>query len=129
MLSFGRPGVFRPPSIGVRFGLLALALFTTLAMGGVAFVSSASAGTDDYPTAIAGCHSASNPGGPAFTCDLKDSPQDSLIDPWREFNRECTSFVAWRLYSRNGFTMPFHADAYLWKSKAQGLAYTVDNNP
>src|SRR6266542_3646046 len=31
----------------------------------------------------------------------KNRPQDSVLDQWREYNRECTSFVAWALYSRN----------------------------
>jgi hypothetical protein len=31
---------------------------------------------------------------------------DSRVDSWGYYNRECTSFVAWRLHSRNGFEMP-----------------------
>ncbi len=82
---------------------------------------------DDYPTSIAGCIPLS--GGPPFTCDLKDSAQDSVFDPWREYNRECTSFVAWRLYSRNGFWMPFHDYAENWGARAKSLSYVVDTNP
>ena len=37
---------------------------------------SAASGVDDYPAR------------------LKNAPQDSLVDPWRFYNRECTSFVA-----------------------------------
>jgi len=40
---------------------------------------SAASGVDDYPSR------------------LKNAPQDSLVDPWQFYNRECTSFVAWRL--------------------------------
>ncbi len=36
----------------------------------------------------------------------KDPAQDSTTDDWRQFNRECTSWVAWALHSRNGFEMP-----------------------
>ena len=32
---------------------------------------------------------------------LKTADKDALIDPWRFLNRECTSFVAWCLNSRN----------------------------
>lgn len=124
-----RPGIVRPPRITRSLALLGVALLTSLAVSGVASVSSANAGTDDYPTSIAGCHYTNNPGGASFTCDLKDSAQDSLIDPWGEYNRECTSFVAWRLHYSNGFEMPFHDNAYLWKSDAQNRGYTVDTNP
>jgi surface antigen len=45
----------------------------------VAGAASATAGVDDYPA------------------NLKSAAQDSLVDPWGFYNRECTSFVAWRL--------------------------------
>ena len=45
---------------------------------------SAASGVDDYPSR------------------LKNARQDSLVDPWQFYNRECTSFVAWRLNSENG---------------------------
>ena len=44
---------------------------------------SAASGVDDYPAR------------------LRNAPQDSLVDPWQFYNRECTSFVAWRLNSEN----------------------------
>lgn len=57
------------------------------------------------------------------------TPMDSTLDSWNEFNRECTSFVAWRLYSRNGFWMPFNDNAYAWGHDAQVRGYAVDSNP
>src|SRR5207302_4721318 len=45
--------------------------------------SRALAGTDDYPAS------------------LRNAAQDSLVDPWGFYNRECTSFAAWRL-ARDG---------------------------
>ena len=44
------------------------------------------AGTDDYPT------------------DLKSAAKDSVVDPWAFYNRECTSWSAWRM-QRDGHTM------------------------
>src|SRR4051794_38883530 len=73
--------------------------------------SPANAGTDDYPS------------------KWRDVPQDSMFDDWREYNRECTSFAAWRLYSRNGFEMPFYANASDWGPKARALGYQVDTTP
>ena len=40
--------------------------------------------TDDYPARY------------------KNYAKDTVIDEWNFYNRECTSFVAWRLNSRNG---------------------------
>ena len=71
----------------------------------------------------------SNPGGGSFPCDLKDSTQDKYIDPWGEYNRECTSYAAWMLHSVNGFEMPFHDNASNWGTRARNLGYTVNMTP
>jgi len=84
---------------------------------------------DDYPTTIAGCHLKSKPSGAAFAGNLKGSAQDYLIDPWSHYNRECTSFAAWRLASRNGFNIPFHGNAVDWKTLAQARGYSINNTP
>jgi surface antigen len=77
----------------------------------------AASGVDDYPS------------------HLKKAAQDSLVDPWQFYNRECTSFVAWRLNSENNvpFTDYFEGahwgNASNWKSAAKSLSIPVDNNP
>jgi surface antigen len=128
MVLIGRLGKYRPRQVRARLAILAALTLVTFGIV-IAGTTPANAGTDDYPTSIAGCHYVSNPTGPAFTCDLKDSTQDTLIDPWHEYNRECTSFVAWRLSYRNGFTMPFNDNAYAWGADAHNMGYTVDMNP
>jgi surface antigen len=78
---------------------------------------SAASGVDDYPAR------------------LKNAPQDSLVDPWQFYNRECTSWVAWRLNSEND--VPFNdyfegvhwGNASNWKHAANTLGIPVDNNP
>jgi surface antigen len=78
---------------------------------------SAASGVDDYPDR------------------LRNAPQDSLVDPWQFYNRECTSFVAWRLNSEN--RVPFDnywrgqhwGNASNWKNAAVALKIPVDNNP
>src|SRR5438105_915939 len=57
------------------------------------------------------------------------TPIDTILDSWGEWNRECTSFVAWRLHSRNGFEMPFYDNAGHWGADAQARGFTVDMNP
>jgi len=48
-------------------------------------------------------------------------PQDTSIDPWNLYNRECVSYVAWALANRFGKDVqPWHGDgnAYQWPSSA-----------
>ncbi|HEX3932160.1 MAG TPA: CHAP domain-containing protein [Nocardioides sp.] len=78
---------------------------------------SAASGVDDYPSR------------------LKNAPKDSLVDPWQFYNRECTSFVAWRLNSENqvafnDFWQGQHwGNASHWASAANALGIPVDDNP
>ena len=79
--------------------------------------STASVGVDDYPPR------------------LKSAAQDSLVDPWLFYNRECTSFVAWRLNHDAG--VPFHnyylgvhwGNASNWKYAATQVGIPVDDTP
>src|SRR5690349_2295635 len=125
-----RQGKFGNKTLCTRIFLL----FVLVALFGAAVIMLARtmpvfAGTDTYPTSIAGCRAVSgNPSG-YFTCDLKDSTQDKYIDPWGEYNRECTSYAAWMLHSVNGFKMPFHDNAINWGTRARNLGYTVNMTP
>src|SRR2546429_1057885 len=111
-----------------RIGLVTIVMSLLITMM-IVVSKPALAGTDDYPISISGCHYASNPGGSAFTCNLKNAASNTLIDPWKEYNRECTSFVAWRLHSRNRFEMPFNDVASGWKADASGRGYVVNMTP
>ncbi|MDY7542551.1 MULTISPECIES: cell wall-binding repeat-containing protein [unclassified Cryobacterium] len=97
--------------LGLTRGLAGLVAVVVLAASALVFAPAANAGTDDYPA------------------QWKNAPIDSTFDTWLEYNRECTSFVAWRLHSRNGFEMPFHNDATGWADDARARGYTVDMNP
>jgi surface antigen len=78
---------------------------------------SAASGVDDYPSR------------------LKKAPQDSLVDPWQFYNRECTSWVAWRLNSENNvdfynYWKGVHwGDASHWKAAAVAADVRVDDKP
>lgn len=77
----------------------------------------ATAGTDDYPS------------------DLKNADQDSKTDPWNFYNRECTSFVAWRLNNDNGVAFKnqgatgIYGNATTWKDRAVADGKRVDDTP
>ena len=89
--------------------LLALTLCLAVALPALA--------VDDYPS------------------KYRDVPKDSVTDEWRFYNRECVSFVAWCLNSRNG--VPFSnyenglwwGNANTWDDTARALGYTVNGTP
>lgn len=73
--------------------------------------------------------------GDDYPSNLRDAPRDSIIDPWRFYNRECTSFVAWRMNSANGVAFNNFmdggrfGDAGNWDDNARALGFTVDAVP
>src|SRR5690349_5750841 len=73
--------------------------------------ASATVGIDDYPS------------------NLKTATQDSVVDPWGFYNRECVSFVAWRLNNDDGLAFSNNmggghfGNAYQWKDNAVALGY------
>lgn len=86
----------------------------TLGIVGGLTVNTASAAVlgDDYPTT------------------LKKSAPDSMVDNWTMYNRECVSFVAWRLHAQNHFELPVgFGSAWQWGSQAKSRGYRVDNTP
>ncbi len=67
--------------------------------------------------------------------ELKEPAKDALVDPWRFYNRECTSFVAWRLNKRNGVAFDngyggvIWGNAANWSEAAQHVGLAVDDQP
>lgn len=100
---------------GTAYSTRAITCFlaaVVLTLSLVAGARVARAGADDYPAPW-----------------RAPSAPDSLVDSWGEYSRECTSFAAFRLSSRNGFTMPFHDNAVGWGSDAQARGYSVNMTP
>lgn len=65
--------------------------------------------------------------GDDYPCNLKNAAPDTVIDPWRLFNRECTSFTAYRLSSVNHFTLPgAYGNGAQWGGRARQEGYIVD---
>ena len=98
---------------GFSATILAAALVTVI--GGS--VAHATLGTNDYPS------------------NLASAAKDSAIDPWGFYNRECVSFVAWRLNNDNGvaFTNNMNGghwgNAYQWPGNATALGYAFNAVP
>lgn len=75
---------------------LVVALAMVLAtVGLVAPPATSTPGVDDYPS------------------KLRSANRDALVDPWLFYNRECTSFVAWRL-NHDNWGLPYGSTKQFW---------------
>ncbi|MFJ7215205.1 CHAP domain-containing protein [Amycolatopsis sp. NPDC098790] len=96
-------------ALAFRRRLIVVLVAITAALGVPAV---AVAGTDDYPA------------------QWRSAAQGSLWDSWGYENRECTSFVAWRLHARNAFEMPRAiGNAGAWGAWFAQHGYAVDSSP
>ncbi len=70
-----------------------------------------------------------SPGGyPAY---LNNAAQDSLVDPWGMYNRECVSYTAWKVYSTYGY-MPYWGgvgNANQWPGNAARAGIPTSSTP
>lgn len=60
-----------------------------------------------------------------------NAPQDSIIDSWGMYNRECVSYTAWKVWS-TGRYMPYwggRGNANQWDDNARAAGIPVDGNP
>jgi surface antigen len=70
--------------------------------------------------------------GDDYPAKWKALPLDAAVDDWGMYTRECTSFVAWRLFSANGYAFNRAGkswNANRWGGNAAALGVTVDMNP
>lgn len=60
-----------------------------------------------------------------------DAPQDSLVDSWGMYNRECVSYTAYKV-AASGRYMPYwggYGNANQWPGNARNAGIPVDGNP
>lgn len=70
----------------------------------------------------------SHGGYPAY---LNNAAQDSLVDPWGMYNRECVSYTAWKVYSTYGY-MPYWGgvgNANQWPGNAARAGIPTSSTP
>lgn len=67
--------------------------------------------------------------GDNYPAGLRAAPQDSLVDPWGYYNRECVSFAAWRTLETDHVTVYYAGSAYQWAGYAKRHGFIVDTNP
>ncbi len=74
---------------------------------------------------------AGDPGRGGYPAYLDRAPQDSLIDPWGMYNRECVSYTAWKVYQAYGH-MPYwggHGNANQWPASARADGIPTGSTP
>ncbi|QQS21543.1 CHAP domain-containing protein [Candidatus Saccharibacteria bacterium] len=74
---------------------------------------------------------AGDPGRGGYPNYLANAYQDSLVDPWGMYNRECVSYVAWKVFQKNGY-MPYWGgvgNANQWPGNARAAGITTSSTP
>jgi len=74
---------------------------------------------------------AGDAGRGGYPNNLANAAQDSVVDPWGMLNRECVSYVAWKVYQKNGY-MPYwggRGNANQWPSNAQSAGIATGSTP
>lgn len=69
---------------------------------------------------LGGSAVAGDPNKGGYPANWANAPQDSMLDSWGMYNRECVSYTAWKVYQRYGY-MPYwggHGNANQWPQSA-----------
>lgn len=80
---------------------------------------------------LGGSAEAGDPGHGGYPNYLYGAAQDSLVDPWGMYNRECVSYAAWKVYQTYGH-MPYwggHGNANQWPASAQADGVPTGSTP
>ncbi len=70
-------------------------------------------------------------GGGGYPSAWANAPQDTVIDNWALFNRECVSYVAWKIASTGRFVPYFNGqgNANQWESYVAGYGIKSGTTP
>lgn len=72
---------------------------------------------------------AGDPGKGGYPSNLANNPLDSMVDPWGGYNRECVSYVGWKVYQKNGY-MPYgFGNAIMWPGNARRAGIGTGSTP
>jgi surface antigen len=80
---------------------------------------------------LGGVPSAGDPGHGGYPGVWNNSPQDSVLDSWGMFNRECVSYTAWKVFQTYGY-MPYWGgvgNANQWPGDAQRAGIPTGSVP
>jgi len=74
---------------------------------------------------------AGDPGHGGYPSYLSNAAQDTIVDPWGMYNRECVSYTAWKVYSTYGY-MPYwggRGNANEWPGDARSAGIPTGRTP
>jgi len=74
---------------------------------------------------------AGDPGHGGYPSRWNNAPQDSMIDSWGMYNRECVSYTAWKVYEAYGY-MPYWGgvgNANQWPGDARAAGIPTGSTP
>jgi peptidoglycan DL-endopeptidase CwlO len=80
---------------------------------------------------LGGVPSAGDPGRGGYPGVWNNAPQDSVLDSWGMFNRECVSYTAWKVFQTYGY-MPYWGgtgNANQWPGDAQRAGISIGTVP
>lgn len=82
-------------------------------------------------SALGGNVVAGDPGRGGYPSNWANAPQDSVVDSWGMYNRECVSYAAWKVY-QSGRNMPYwggYGNANQWPGNARSSGISVNGSP
>lgn len=59
----------------------------------------------------------------------RDQAKDSMTDSWDNLNKECTSYVSWKVFETYHYSTRDWGAAYQWVFQAYAHGIVVDNTP
>jgi len=74
---------------------------------------------------------AGDPAKGGYPAKWANAPQDSMVDSWGMYNRECVSYTAWKVH-QSGRNMPHwggRGNANQWPNNARAAGIPVDGSP
>lgn len=72
---------------------------------------------------------AGDPGHGGYPANLDNAAQDSLVDPWGMYNRECVSYAAWKVQSVKGYHIYGWGNANQWPGSAAAAGFSMGSTP
>jgi surface antigen len=80
---------------------------------------------------LGGVPSAGDPGHGGYPAAWNNAGQDTTLDSWGMYNRECVSYTAWKVYQTFGY-MPYwggSGNANQWPGDAQRAGISIGSTP
>jgi peptidoglycan DL-endopeptidase CwlO len=62
---------------------------------------------------------AGDPSKGGYPAYLANAAQDTIVDDWLLYNRECVSYTAWKVYQKNGYMPKGYGNANMWPGNAR----------